>query len=126
MKYKLLIVAIFMIFSSISKAELVYQSPQENYFNFTESVKKDNSQKLKRLKISNKNNYYKKSPERPEAGKFYRLPLFISSLALIFTGALLIFLAFNTIGYLGFIMGVIGIILMIVWLIFYEGEKIIK
>jgi hypothetical protein len=40
------------------------------------------------------------------------------------TGALIIFLAYTTIGYLGFIIGVIGIIALTVWLIFSEGEKL--
>ena len=56
--------------------------------------------------------------------KTYRLPLLLSSIGLLVIGALLIFLAYNTIGYLGFIIGVIGIIALIVWLIFKEGENL--
>jgi amino acid transporter len=56
--------------------------------------------------------------------KTYRLPLLLSSIGLLLTGALIIFLAYTTIGYLGFIIGVIGIIALTVWLIFSEGEKL--
>lgn len=56
--------------------------------------------------------------------KTYRLPLLLSSIGLLLAGALIIFLAYTTIGYLGFILGVIGIIALTVWLIFKEGEKL--
>jgi hypothetical protein len=56
--------------------------------------------------------------------KTYRLPLLLSSIGLLLAGALIIFLAYTTIGYLGFILGVIGIIALTVWLIFREGEKL--
>ncbi len=56
--------------------------------------------------------------------KTYRLPLLLSSVGLLLIGALIIFLAYSTIGYLGFIIGVIGIIALTVWLIFKEGENL--
>lgn len=125
-KYKFLLLFILFVFNPKAKAEMVYHPTKISEYTLTDFVKQENAIHLKYKKLTDKNSYSKKSPEKPEAGKFYRLPLLISSLGLILSGLLLIFLAFNTIGYLGFILGVIGLIMMVVWLIFYEGEKIIS
>ena len=129
-KYKLLFAFILLIFNPITRAEVVYKHAAVNNYSLTDFNNNTSFENLKCEKLSkiklDKKAISKKSPQKLNKGKFYRLPLFISSLGLILIGALLIFLAFNTIGYLGFIIGVIGIIMMIVWLIFYEGEKIIQ
>ncbi len=77
---------------------------------------------MKGMKMQEKRAFLKMKIEQDNK-KVFRLPLLLTALGFILLGALLIFLAYTSIGYLGFIAAVIGIIALIVWLIFKEADK---
>lgn len=126
MKYLKIIVLILILITPFYATAAVSISnpvkPEVSKVEYRKALKSYKSE-IKGLKNAEKKKFVLDKIYNTKA-KTYRLPLLLSAIGLLLTGALIIFLAYSTIGYLGFIIGVIGIIALTVWLIFKEGENL--